>query len=398
MLKFKRFMKKTGLPIVLLLFATLTLWGQPDRSQKLLSEIQALQKSFVPDRRVAIFDVTIDTIKDELVLKGKTDLPEAKKSLVALMASKGIEFVDSVEVLPEISLDGKTWALVTLSVAHMRSGPDHANEMVTQALMGTPLRVLEYEEGWFRVQTPDMYIGWMEGNGLVRMSQMILNVWKKSDRAVFFQISGVATESPDQKSQVVTDLVLGDLFEVEGEKKDFLQIKLPDGRKGFVKKDECLSWNDWTSRTSDVQAAIAFGRQMLGLPYLWGGTSTKSNDCSGFTKTCYFSQGVILARDASQQARYGEHPDFTVLNALQPGDLLFFGRTAQRVTHVGLYMGNGKFIHSSGMVRINSIDPTAPDYYMNERRNLVGASRIVNSLNTEGIIQVKNHPWYTIVK
>lgn len=398
MLKFKRFMKKTGLPIVLLLFSALTLWGQPDRSQKLLSEIQALQKSFVPDRRVAIFDVTIDTIQDELVLKGKTDLPEAKKSLDALMASKGIEFVDSVEVLPEISLDGKTWALVTLSVAHMRSGPDHANEMVTQALMGTPLRVLEYEEGWFRVQTPDMYIGWMEGNGLVRMSQTILNVWKKSDRAVFYQISGVATESPDQKSQVVTDLVLGDIVEVEEEAKGYLKIKLPDGRKGFVKKDECLSWNDWTSRTPDVQAAIAFGRQMLGLPYLWGGTSTKSNDCSGFTKTCYFSQGVVLARDASQQARYGEHPDFTNISALHPGDLLFFGRSAQRVTHVGLYMGNGKFIHSSGMVRVNSVDPTSPDYYMNERRNLVGASRIVSSLNTEGITQVKNHPWYTIIK
>jgi SH3-like domain-containing protein len=278
----------------------------------------------------------------------------------------------------------------------MRSGPDHATEMVTQALMGTPLRVLEFEEGWFRVQTPDHYIGWMEGNGLVRMSHILLDVWKKSDRYMFNRISGVATDLPDPAAQVVTDLVLGDLFEVEEENRDYLKIKLPDGRKSFVKKDECLSWSEWTSRAPDVQSAIAFGRQMLGLPYLWGGTSTKSNDCSGFTKTCYFSQGVILARDASQQARYGEHPDFNNLNALQPGDLLFFGRSAQRVTHVGLYMGNGKYIHSSGMVRINSIDPADPAFNLNDRRSLVGSSRIANSLNTEGITLVKDHPWYTV--
>lgn len=390
-------MKKIILNLALVLVG-MCLLAQPVKYRKLMSEIQVLQKQFVPDKRVAVFDVAVDSLHPELVLKGKTDLPDAKKALVDLMAKKGVEFVDSVEVLPEISLDGKTWALVTLSVAHLRSGPNHANEMVTQALMGTPMKVLEYEDGWFRVQTPDHYIGWMEGNGLVRMSQTILNVWKKSERCVFYQISGVATEQPDPKSPVITDLVLGDLVEVEDETKGFLKIKLPDGRKAFVKKDECLLWSEWTSRTPDVQPAIAFGRQMLGLPYLWGGTSTKSNDCSGFTKTCYFSQGVILARDASQQARYGEHPDFTILSSLQPGDLLFFGRTAQRVTHVGLYMGNGKFIHSSGMVRINSIDPTAPDYYMNERRNLVGSSRILSSLNTEGITQVKNHPWYTIIK
>jgi hypothetical protein len=264
--------------------------------------------------------------------------------------------------------------------------------------MGTPLKVLDHDDGWFRVQSPDEYLGWIEGNGLVRLNQQELDRWKQSNRYVFAAVKGNAWQSPSRKAPEMNDLVLGDLFEVEAEQKNFLKIKLPDGRIGFARKSDCLKWDEWLNRKPDVDALISVGKKMLGTVYLWGGTSTKANDCSGFTKTCYFSQGIILARDASQQARYGEHPDFTVLNALQPGDLLFFGRTAQRVTHVGIYMGNGKFIHSSGMVRINSIDPTVPDYYMNERRNLVGASRIVNSLNTEGIIQVKNHPWYTIVK
>ena len=394
----KSIIHKILLNSFLILFAGMISQAQTPNFKMLTSEIQSVQKQFVPDKRVAILDVSLqDTLQSTIVLKGKTDLPEARKKVIDLLTKRGIRFVDSLELLPEISLGDKIWGLVTLSVANMRSYPDHAAEMVSQALMGTPLKVLEYENGWFRVQTPDLYIGWMEGNGLIRQSRIVFDVWKKSNRYVYNRISGVALDVPDENGLVVTDLVIGDLFEVDDEIKDFLKIRLPDGRSGYVKKDECLSWKEWTTRTPDVPTLISVGRRMMGLPYLWGGTSSKSADCSGFTKTLYYSQGIILARDASQQARYGEHPDFSNLNALQPGDLLFFGRNAQHVTHVGLYMGNGKYIHDSGMVRINSIDPNDPAYNLTERRILVASSRIMTSLNTEGITRVKDHPWYVIV-
>ena len=139
---------------------------------------------------------------------------------------------------------------------------------------------------------------------------------------------------------------------------------------------------------------IALAKQMLGSPYLWGGTSSKGVDCSGFTKNAYFSQGVILERDAYQQARNGEHPDFTNIEELQPGDLLFFGPSKQKIAHVGIYIGNTYYIHASGLVRINSIDPKNPNYILTEKRQLVASSRIVNSLNTPGITLIKDHPWY----
>ena len=372
--------------------------AQPLNYKKLGGEIQLIQKQLVPDKRVAILEVSLeDTLQSTIILNGKTNFPEGKIRITELLKEKGILFVDSFRILPERVLGDKTWGLTTLSVSNMRAQPSHAAELVSQALMGTPLKVLEYNNGWYRVQTPDYYIGWMEDSGLERFNADEINRWKKADRYVFNRVSGNAFDSPGRRKMAVTDLVLGDLFEVEGEKKGFLKIRMPDGRTAFVQKAECLSWNEWTSRKPDAQSLILVARQLLGLPYTWGGTSCKTVDCSGLSKTAYFSQGIILARDASQQAKYGEHPDFNNIGNLQPGDLLFFGRNAQRVTHVAVYMGNGKYIHASGLVRINSINPDDPEFSEALRKKLVATSRVLNSLNTEGIVLVKDHPWYSVV-
>jgi SH3-like domain-containing protein len=379
---------------LLVFFAGTIVRAQVSSFKSLKSEIQSLQKQIVPDKRVALLNLIVDTLKSPVIIKGETNLPEGKKQILQLLKSKGIQFIDSIRIFPDVSLGDKTWGLVTLSTANMRSEPDHATEMVSQAVMGTPLKILDEYNGWYLVQSPDYYVGWMEGNGLSHFTLAEMDRWKSSNRYIYNRITGNAFDSPNRKSSMVTDLVLGDLFEVEAEVKGFLEIRLPDGRTGFVRKKDCLSWNEWTNRKPDVQTIISVARQMLGVPYLWGGTSCKAVDCSGLTKTAYYSQGIILARDASQQARYGEHPDFNEIHNLQPGDLLFFGRSAQRITHVGIHMGHGRYIHASGMVRINSIDPKSPDFNLSLRKNLVAASRILNSLNTEGIVLVKDHPWY----
>jgi cell wall-associated NlpC family hydrolase len=75
--------------------------------------------------------------------------------------------------------------------------------------------------------------------------------------------------------------------------------------------------------------------------------------------------------------------------------MLFFG--SKRVTHVALYMGNGQYIHSSGFVHVNSLDPADQLYSDKLHKILVGSSRVLTSLNTDGIVQVKNHPWYSII-
>ncbi len=357
--------------------------------------IESVNSQYAPDKRTAIFILVSSEISGQIILKGKTNLPEAKQLVLDSLSLLKISYGDSVIVLPEQSLGEKTWAIVTLSVVNMRSGPDHPAEMVSQALMGTPLKVLEKENGWYRIQTPDQYIGWVDGRSIAPKAEAEMILWKKSKRFVFNRTNGYVVAAPKKNAVHVSDLVLDDLFEVISEVKRYLQIRFPDGRTGFVKKKDCISYQEWTGRKPDVKDIISVAKQLMGVPYLWGGTSCKAVDCSGMTKTAYYSQGIILARDASQQARYGQHPDFKELASLEPGDLLFFGRSAQRITHVGLYLGNDKYINAAGLVRINNINPKSPDFNAeNDRKDFVAAGRVMNSLNSVGIVRVKDHPWY----
>ncbi|MBE0669048.1 MAG: C40 family peptidase, partial [Anaerolineales bacterium] len=373
----KNFYKKFTC-LLLLVFAGTFLTAQPLPFKTLLQELQSLQKQLVPDKRVAILEVEMtDTLQPVVVVSGETNLPEAKLQIIRFLNDNKISFVDSLKLLPDASLGEETWALATLSVSNLRSIPDHVSELVSQVMMGTPLRVLDCNEKWCRVQTPEYYIGWMDTSGFQRITQKELDCWKASNRYLFNSVSGNVYDAAGKRGEVVSDLVQGDLFEVDEVSGRFLKIKIPDCRTGYVRKADCIPFDQWINLEPGARATSSLARQMMGYPYLWGGTSVKAADCSGFVKQVYYMQGVILARDASQQARYGEAVDFSNRNNLQTGDLLFFGRDAQHITHVGIYLGNGNFVHASGRVHISSLDPGDPKY-VPSRKN-VAARRVFNS-------------------
>jgi cell wall-associated NlpC family hydrolase len=123
-------------------------------------------------------------------------------------------------------------------------------------------------------------------------------------------------------------------------------------------------------------------------------------DCSGFTKTVFYLNGIILPRDASQQVHTGELVDTkNGWENLKPGDLLFYGSKAtgerkERITHVSIYIGDGDFIHASGRVQINSFNPNKPYYSDYRKSGFIRAKRILNSIGTEGIEKILDNEFY----
>jgi len=184
----------------------------------------------------------------------------------------------------------------------------------------------------------------------------------------------------------VSDVVVCDLVRKTGEENDWYKVELPDQRAGYLSRTSATDYDAWkTARHPTAEKIERSARKFLGRPYLWGGNSPKGFDCSGFTKTVFYLNGIDLMRDSSQQARQGvEVPLDEELSRLRKGDLLFFGRRPQsggpeRVFHVGIYLGDQLFIHSSEWVHISSLDPNSPIRDENRIRTLLRARRVLPS-------------------
>ena len=372
--------------------------------EKVNSIIKGVKEKFAPDKRVAIFNLEATESENKIVIKGETNLSEAKSELIKMTKESGLKFDDQIEILPSEKLGDKKFCVINLSVANFRSKPDHSAELVTQALLGTPAKVYKKgEDGYYLIQTPDNYISWLDDDGFTFMTETELNEWLSSPKIIYTKAYGFSYSEADEYSQTVSDLVAGNLLKLIGEQGNFYRINYPDGREAFINKDEAKFFNDWYNSLNPTgETIINTAFCFMGIPYLWGGTSTKGMDCSGFTKTVYFLNGIILARDASQQVNIGELVDTKDgWENLKAGDLLFFGKKAtdnkkERITHVAIYIGDGDFIHAAGRVRINSFNKNKP-YYSQYRDNaFIRAKRILTSVGKNGIEKIFDNDFYKV--
>ncbi len=284
------------------------------------------------------------------------------------------------------------WGIISLCCVHLRAESRHGSEMVTQALMGTPVRILDQENEWYKIETPEGYHAWVHPLSIAVKSDEDMSCWRKSERYIYSCMQGYLYDKPQRNALPISDMTLGCIVESCSKKKrGYIEVILPDGRKGYAKASEVTKLDVWSQQQFDVERLEKEARMMMGTTYLWGGMSVKGADCSGFTKLLYYSQGIILLRDASQQATCGEKIDYTNINNLQRGDLLFFTGASGRINHVAIYLENGRYIHSSGCVKINSL---LPDDNLYNNLQVHSARRIATAIGSDGIVKASEHSWY----
>ena len=252
--------------------------------------------------------------------------------------------------------------VVIVPVANMYSSATENTDVVSQAILGSDVVLLQVQKKWVKVRTPDQYTGWMPISDLrkwtgphpyasegrtVQVESLFANVYRESDVTEHAPLLTAPFESRLELSQADKD-------DKDGQGR-WLQIILPDGRAGWIQRSDVIS----NPAPLTIEQSIELAKRFMGLPYLWGGRSSFGYDCSGFTQMLVRSRGINMPRDADLQAAW----DGVVAverNDLRAGDLLFFGSSVDKITHTGMYIGDGEFIHDTThahpVVQISRLD------------------------------------------
>ena len=244
--------------------------------------------------------------------------------------------------------------VVLQPVMNMYSRPTTDADVVSQAIYGANVGILEQKDGWARIRTADDYTGWAPLLAL-KPGQPYANKGRVAEVQSLF--AHVYREASVTKHAPVVTVPFETKLEVIGEPEGqrWLQVRLPDDRPGWVQLGDVT----FDPKALSIPEMIALSKRFMGLPYTWGGTSSFGYDCSGFAQMLCRRRGVNMPRDAQPQADWSglvavERQD------LQPGDLLYFGSSAKKITHTGIYIGEGKFInattHETPAVRIDNLD------------------------------------------
>lgn len=320
------------------------------------------------------------------------------RRMIALVAAGGIAIVGvaaQTEAVDTMAA-AESWALVKVPVACMRSAKGHSSELASQVVMGTPVKLKQNDGDWWLAITPEGYEGWIIDNSLAHKSAEEMNRWRDAGRWVVTSLDEAYIEQwpgagcPRCR---VSGAVNGSIVEgVAIPGMEYIKVLLPDGREGYISASAVTPVEEWAGQPFDPVRILDLAYSMEGSPYLWGGTSTKSADCSGLSRIAYYNNGIIIRRDADQQAKTGRRIEPSDTASLRSGDLLFFGNPeTRRVTHVAIYDKDGMYVHSSGRVKRNSIDPNNSHYLTTP---YLWAVNISDCVGSDGITQAAQHPWY----
>lgn len=210
----------------------------------------------------------------------------------------------------------------------------------SQLIYGASVAILqELEDDWVQIEIGDHYKGFVKKKYLYPDNPR----WRTSRNLCrVSSLGSLIYPIPDTEIHYLARLSFGSFIETKTpfttNRDRWLKARLLDEKEAWVQRGDLEK-----PHVISLEEMLSLTHRFLGLPYIWGGGSSSGYDCSGFVQTMFRQMGWILPRNSSQQA---ESPLLTPITRekLIPGDILFFGNP--RITHVGIHLGNEKFIHS----------------------------------------------------
>jgi gamma-D-glutamyl-L-lysine dipeptidyl-peptidase len=277
----------------------------------------------------------------------------------------------------EPALPASREAVVVVAVENMYSAADESVDVVSQATLGQLVEVLETSGPFTRVRTPDRHAGWLSNAAIREYEDPEAPRYARTGSLVEVAslMANVYREPSVTKSRPRVQAPLATRLEVAGEapREGWIAVRLPAGDVGYIQNGDVRAVDASGLRPrGSGEEIVATARRFLGVPYLWGGMSAHGIDCSGLASRVYHANGVAIPRDADLQ--FDDPTASKVERAeLQAGDLVFFGSAPDRITHVGLYVADGRFIdattYETPVVRGDRLDdPHWSSIYQGARR------------------------------
>lgn len=299
--------------------------------EELVRVLGELQRKWVPDRRIGVFDIAVQ----EGRIEGSTTSREAEAEVRRIGGAAGMEV--AVTLLPNATVDSGDAAVVTAALAPLLERPAIRAPRVNEAVQGEPLTLLQRKDDWLHVRAGDGYVAWIH-SGYVRVG--LTDWFERWLRRATIRSVSCELEYQGERVRLPIGARLAPLREGSG-------VETADGRLARVVAGVVRSESELHAEARLMAIPQLALRWFGGAPYLWGGRTEWGVDCSGLVQAVYAARGVALPRDSDQQATAGEPVVLSGSGAgYAVGDLLCFAER-ERVSHVALWAGAGRIVHST---------------------------------------------------